>query len=43
MKTNIVTKMIWFAVCATVLLSAESLVRADEPPTRSAKAAQAAR
>ena len=32
MKTNIVTKIIWFAVCATVLLSVESLVRADDPP-----------
>lgn len=31
MKTNVVTKLIWFAACAAVLLSAENAVRADEP------------
>lgn len=43
MKTNVMTKLIWFAACAAVLFSAENAVRADEPAAHQASAQQAGR
>lgn len=31
MKTNVVTKLAWLAVCALVVFSMDSAVRADVP------------